>query len=221
MPTAVIFDMDGVLSDTQTLHAAVEAELVADFGVALSAREITAKYAGVSDREFFEAVLGRRLGADALEELIRHKWVRMMTRASGAIRPIEDALELVRALARRGVPLAVASGSPREFVAYVLSELGIMDRFFAYVGSDEVACGKPAPDVFLLAAARLHVDPRRCTVIEDGAAGMVAAKRAGMHCIGFTADAAQAAIADVRVSSLRELLDHPEVLTVAAAPAPL
>jgi HAD superfamily hydrolase (TIGR01509 family) len=217
---AIIFDMDGVLSDTQTLHASVESELFAARGVTLSPDEITERYAGVADPEFFRAVLGSGLDDRALDEVIREKWVRMMERAAGAIRPIEGALELVGTLAAGGTPLAVASGSPRAFIDHVLDVLGIGACFPVRVGSDEVARGKPAPDVFLLAASRLKVDPRRCTVIEDGVAGMRAAARAGMRCIALVADPARPVPADARVSTLRELLEHPELLWPPAGAAP-
>jgi HAD superfamily hydrolase (TIGR01509 family) len=210
--TAIIFDMDGVLSDTQRLHASVEAELFHERGVAISAAEITERYAGVADAEFFRAVLGSHLDGPTLEGLIREKWVRMMERSRGPIRPMEGAVELVRALTARGTPLAVASSSPLDFIDHVLDALGIAGCFAVRASSNEVPRGKPAPDVFLLAARRLAVEPSRCTVIEDAVAGMQAAARAGMRCIALVADPARPVPADVRVSTLRELLDRPEVL---------
>ena len=75
-----------------------------------------------------------------------------------------------------------------------------------------MAHGKPAPDVFLLAAARIGVDPTRCAVVEDGIAGMRAARQAGMHCVALIANIRRQVPADVGVSTLRELLQHPELL---------
>jgi len=214
---AIIFDMDGVLSDTQTLHASVEAELFAERGETISPEEITERYAGVADAEVFRAVMGSSLDAQTLEGLIREKWVRMMQRAPGAVRPMEGAVELVRALAARDVPLAVASSSPLRFIDHVLDVLEIAGCFHVRASADEVPHGKPAPDVFLLAARRLAVEPRHCTVIEDAVAGMQAAARAGMRCIALVADPARPVPADVRVTTLRELLDRPEILQLPTA----
>jgi beta-phosphoglucomutase len=210
--TAIIFDMDGVLSDTQCLHASVEAAILNERGVAISPEEITARYAGVADAQFFRAVLGSDVDDSALARVIREKWVRMMDQSHGPIRPIEGAVELVRALAARGVPLAVASSSPLHFIGHVLDALDIANAFAVRASADEVLHGKPAPDVFLLAATRLGVEPSRCTVIEDAVVGMQAATRAGMHCIALLADVAQPVPADLRVTTLRELLDRPELL---------
>jgi HAD superfamily hydrolase (TIGR01509 family) len=209
--SAVIFDMDGVLSDTQSLHAFVEAELFAERGITITPQEITAQYAGVADADFFRAVLGNDLADRTLDALIREKWQRMMARSAG-IQPIEGAVELVGALAAGGTPLAVASSSPLPFIDHVLDALDIAGSFRVRASAEEVPRGKPAPDVFLLAARRLRVEPARCTVIEDALAGMQAAARAGMRCIALVADPSREVPADLRVSALRELLDRPELL---------
>jgi beta-phosphoglucomutase-like phosphatase (HAD superfamily) len=204
--------MDGVLSDTQRLHASVEADLFAERGIAISAEEITARYAGVADAEFFRAVLGGDLDDATLGALIREKWTRMGDAGAGAIVQMDGAVDLVRALAASGTPLAVASSSPHHFIDRVLNELELAACFPVRASSEEVPHGKPAPDVFLLAARRLGVEPSRCTVIEDGVAGMQAAARAGMRCIALVADVSQPVPADMRVSTLRELLARPELL---------
>jgi len=209
---AIIFDMDGVLSDTQRLHASVESALFAERGITISPEEITERYAGVADADFFPAVLGTGLDGATLEWLIREKWTRMMGRSRGAIRPMEGAVELVRALAASGTPLAVASSSPLGFIHHVLHALEIGGCFAVRASADEVPHGKPAPDVFLLAARRLAVEPSRCTVIEDAVAGMQAAARAGMRCIALVADPDRVVPAAARVTTLRELLDRPELL---------
>jgi HAD superfamily hydrolase (TIGR01509 family) len=203
---------DGVLSDTQGLHASVEAGLLAERGIVISPQEITERYAGVADAEFFRAVVGGDVGEAMLEDLVREKWVRMMARDRGSIRPVEVAIELVHDLAARGAPLAVASSSPRGFIDVVLDTLEIARCFQVRASAEEVPHGKPAPDVFLLAARRLAVAPSDCTVIEDAVAGMQAAARAGMRCIALVADPAMTVPADVRVRSLRELLRRPELL---------
>jgi HAD superfamily hydrolase (TIGR01509 family) len=128
----------------------------------------------------------------------------------GADRADGRALELIALLGARGVPIAVASSSPMSFIDQVLSELGVSDAFAARATGEEVPRGKPAPDVFLLAARRLGVAPERCTVIEDAVAGMTAARAAGMRCVALLHDPTRPLPADLAVRSLREAVTDPE-----------
>jgi HAD superfamily hydrolase (TIGR01509 family) len=92
----------------------------------------------------------------------------------------DDAIDAARALRRRGVPVAVASSSPRERLQRTLGRAGLLDAFDVTVSGDEVAHGKPAPDMFLLAAERLGVEPAACVVVEDSPPGVEAGIAAGM-----------------------------------------
>ena len=204
---AVIFDMDGVISDTQRLHAQVESDVLARRGVALSPGEITRRFAGSTDHDLFDTVFGRALPPDELAEVVREKWAMIDAVAPGGIVAMEGAVELIRLLHARGVPLAVASGSPPSFIARVLAELGVADAFSAVASGDEVPRGKPAPDVFLLAAERLGVPPERCVVIEDAVAGMRGAIAAGMRVVALLEDPAAPHPAHSAVRSLREIVD--------------
>jgi beta-phosphoglucomutase family hydrolase len=186
MIKAVIFDMDGVISDTQPLHSKVEEALLREYGVRLPASEITARFAGYSDKQFYEEVFAEH-GVTNVNpaDAIREVWERKFAAAKGNVKPIPGVENLVRSLKKRGMKLAVASASVPEFIRLVLSELGLEECFDAVTSSVEVEKGKPAPDIFLLAAKKLGVPPKECVVIEDGRNGMVAAKKAGMKCIGL------------------------------------
>jgi HAD superfamily hydrolase (TIGR01509 family) len=94
--------------------------------------------------------------------------------------PFDDAVDAARELRARGVPVAVASSSPRERLERTLGRAGLLDAFDVVVAGDEVEHGKPAPDMFLLAAARLGVRPSACVVIEDSPPGVQAGRAAGM-----------------------------------------
>ncbi len=96
----------------------------------------------------------------------------------------EDAVGAARELRRRGVPVGVASSSPRERLRRTLGRVGLLDFFDVTVSGDEVANGKPAPDMFLLAAERLGVAPEACVAIEDSPPGVASAVAAGMTTIG-------------------------------------
>ena len=207
---AVIFDMDGVISDTQRLHSEVESELLRGWGIEIDPDDLTRRYAGIADRGFLPAVLGRTVDGGEFDRWTRDKWGAMAERAPGRIVPMDGALELIALLGARGVPIAVASSSPMSFIDQVLSELGVGDAFAARATGEEVPRGKPAPDVFLLAARRLGVAPERCTVIEDAVAGMTAARAAGMRCVALVDDPTRPLPADVAVRSLREAVAEPE-----------
>lgn len=183
--TTIIFDMDGVLSDTQHLHALAESTLLKRYGIDLAPDEITRRFAGYADHEFYATVF-REAGKIAnLDQVIQEKWGPFLEQAHGNIKAIPGAADTVRRLKNAGFVLGVASASIPEFIRLVVQELGLSEEFQTLTSGNEVPNGKPAPDVFLLAAERLGAKPEQCLVIEDGVNGMIAAQRAGMKCIGL------------------------------------
>jgi len=197
---AVIFDMDGVISDTQKVHAKVESELLAKHGVHISPEEVTRKYAGVKTSEFFKELLGGNV-----DKIMQEKWALMAELAKQGIEPMEGSVELIKMLGERGVKMAVASASDYAYVIEVLTCLGIENYFEIIVTGDQVSKGKPDPESFLLAAERMEVSPFYCIVIEDGRRGMVAAKKVGMKCIGLVEDESKNYPADILVKSMLEV----------------
>lgn len=185
MNAAVIFDMDGVLADSQGLHARCERAVLFRYGIELSEAEISRQYGGTTDREFFTAVLSKHGLSIEYQPLIRAKWQAMLALAPN-IQPIPGASDLVSALRTLGVKLAVASGSPLDFIESTLRACAMRGAFDAVASGEEVRQGKPAPEVFLLAAERLHVSPEQCVVIEDSLSGILAARRAGMKCVAVS-----------------------------------
>ena len=205
---AVIFDMDGLLLDTETLWHAAEQELFARHGstftradqmqVIGTSFDITARY--------FAERLGWPLerGAELVDEMIAlmHDHVRRQVDA----RP--GARELITELRRLGVPLALASNSPRFLVDDALATAELADAFDVIVTSDDVERPKPAPDIYRLACERLGVAPSHALALEDSASGVTAAKEAGLDCIAvpmFTETDVSAA--DRVVDSLERLLE--------------
>ncbi|MFC2049562.1 HAD family hydrolase [Chloroflexota bacterium] len=185
MKTTVIFDMDGVLSDTEKIHAQIESGLLKSYGIQVSVKELIAEYAGVADREFFKEVFEKFRVESDIDEVIRKKWSIMMEVSTDGIEPIEGAISLIEYLWARGFKLAVASSSPSKFVDLVLNKLNIRQFFSAVASQDDVQMTKPDPEIFLFIAEELGVKPCTCLVIEDGLPGMIAARRAGMKCIGY------------------------------------
>jgi HAD superfamily hydrolase (TIGR01509 family) len=206
---AVVFDMDGVLVDTEQLWDEVREALTEEWGGRYTP-EAQEAMMGMSSPEwsrYLHEVVGLREPPEVIkDEVVR----RMLARYETGLPVVSGAVEAVRRLADDGYRLAVASSSNRELIDAVLRQLELTEVFEVTVSSEEVARGKPAPDVYVEAARRLGVDPVRCAAIEDSASGIRAAHAAGMRVIAYpnrhyppAAEVLQ--LADRVLRSLREL----------------
>jgi HAD superfamily hydrolase (TIGR01509 family) len=175
-PAAIVFDLDGVLVDSERVWDEVRQRLVADRGGRWPADATTAMQ-GMSTPEWASYLAGLAGGSPG--ELARQVVDAMADRYRRHVPLLPGAVDAVTALAGRW-PLAVASSSPPELIAVVLAAAGVADRFRVTVSSEQVARGKPAPDVYLAAAEGLGVDPDACVAIEDSANGLRSAAAAGM-----------------------------------------
>lgn len=176
-PVAIVFDLDGVLVDSEQVWDDVRRQLVADRGGRWTPGATTAMQ-GMSTPEW-SAHLGTLGAAGTPDELARAVIEAMAERYREHVPLLPGAVEAVTALAGRW-PLAVASSSPPELIAAVLAAAGVAGRFRAVVSSEQVARGKPAPDVYLAAAAALGVPAAGCVAVEDSANGLRSAAAAGM-----------------------------------------
>lgn len=203
---AVVFDMDGLLLDTETLWHGAETELFSRHGGSFSwedklavmgtSFEETAQY--FSERLGASPEQGRALVAEMVE-IMRENLAKQVEGRPGAI-------ELVERLRGR-VPLALASNSGRVLVETALATARLTDAFDAVVTSDDVEHGKPAPDIYLRACALLGVRPEDALALEDSPTGIAAAKAAGLACIGVPQFAeTDLSAADRVIDSLEELL---------------
>ncbi|MEP7041246.1 MAG: HAD family phosphatase [Chloroflexota bacterium] len=203
---AVIFDMDGLLLETEVLWQKAEARLFQRHGAAftfedkLTVMGTSAAFTG----EFFARRLG--LPADEAAALIREVTELMHKELQSRVDARPGAVELVRRLRGR-VRLALASNSPRLLVDAALISAGFTDAFDAVVSSDDVPNHKPAPDLYLLACERLGVAPGEALALEDTASGIASAKAAGLACIAVPQFAeTDVSAADRVIHSLVELL---------------
>ncbi len=210
VPAAVIFDMDGVLADTEPINEQATAAVLARRGATLPRETYQALAGQANDRSW--AWLIERFGLSESVAQLEQEYVgELLPRLAGGLRPTPGARELIGALTGAGIPLAVASSSPRVVVETVLGALGLRGAFAAVVSGDEVSAGKPAPDIFQHAAAQLGVVPAACLVIEDSPHGLAGARAAGMRTIGVATRylPRDALRADLVVDSLEELTGRP------------
>ncbi len=201
-PAAVVFDLDGVLVDSEAIWAAAEEAAVTRLGGEYTPELQAALHGrGAHDGGWIVAELLRRGDGDAIgQEVLDHALAALEREA----RPVDGAAELVADLRGR-IPIAVASNSSRELVETALRGAGL-GAFDAIVAAEDVATAKPAPDPYLEACRRLGVEPGVAAAIEDSPAGATSAKAAGMLVIGLdTTGTARLEAADVVVHSLREL----------------
>ncbi|MGL5010477.1 MAG: HAD family hydrolase [Paracoccaceae bacterium] len=183
---AVIFDMDGCLVDSESLSLEAVAAEMRDAGLQdATAADVGAKYLGVSMSQVVrdvETLVGRPCRPDFIDRVE----ARLFAAYETGLRPVDGVEALLRQLVQSGLPLAVASGASVRRLRKTLQIAGL-DQVFGDKGvsADLVARGKPAPDVFLLAARRLGIAPQHCSVLEDSPHGIKGAVAAGMRAVGF------------------------------------
>lgn len=202
---AVIFDMDGVIADTQKIHARVESEVLRErFGLVVHPDEISRRFSGVSGKDMFAALFAEAGRDSPYDQEVSDLIAQRFTDCADEFVGIEGTVARIKSL-HCSLPLAVASASRPSIIDLILTRVGVKRYFRAVASSREVKRGKPAPDVFLLAAQRLNVEPRKCVVVEDGVSGMEAARAAGMRCIALSNDLKRVLPADIIVRDLRHV----------------
>ncbi|MEV3988349.1 HAD family phosphatase [Streptomyces sp. NPDC049837] len=181
--TAVIFDLDGTLVDSEPNYYEAGRRLLERYGVTDFGWERHTDFIGIGTRETLE-ILKEEYGIDApIEELLAGKNRHYLELARAATHVFPEMRVFVELLHAEGVPMAVASGSSRTAIEAVLGGTGLDAYLTTLVSAEEVERGKPAPDVFLEAARRLGVEPAHCVVLEDAPPGAAAAEAAGMRCV--------------------------------------
>jgi HAD superfamily hydrolase (TIGR01509 family) len=176
--TAVIFDCDGTLVDSEPLARTAWERALAVHGYELTDADAEASVGLPYPR--VHAYFAERVQLPAAEPFWGEFSGELFALIDRELAPFDDAIGAARELRSRGIPVAVASSSPRDRLHRTLGRAGLLDAFDVTVAGDEVANGKPAPDMFLLAASKLGVAPADCVVIEDSPPGVQAGLAAGM-----------------------------------------
>lgn len=185
MKTSLIFDMDGVIVDSEYIFLSTKTQMLLDRGIDTN-EAYQYQFMGTTFDDMWTTMKKECQLEDSVEALIaemNHRRQAMLKR--DGVKAIAGAVQLIKYLHAKGYRLAVASSSPKADIIRNLTALGLLDCFEVLVSGEEVARSKPAPDIFLKAAEWLSVDPKTCLVIEDSKHGSQAAKAAQMTCIGF------------------------------------
>jgi len=193
MTGAVLWDLDGTLVDSEEFHWQSWRDTMAEEGVKVTRAQFVETF-GLRNDEILPRWLGEAATAADIARVSSAKEVlyRKLVRAAG-LKPLPGAAEWVRKLGDLGWRQAIGSSAPRENIDVVLEALGLAACFDAIVSGEDVTAGKPDPQVFLKAALKLGFPPHHCVVVEDSAAGVEAARRAGMSSIGVRRNGSLAA----------------------------
>ncbi len=188
----VIFDCDGVLVDSEPLSLRLDAILLELLGWPLTEAEIIERFVGRTEaamRAEIEAHLGRDVGVEWAA--FADEYVRLF---AAELQPVPGIAAAVDAVSGAGIPICVASSGDLAKIRRNLATTGLLGRFEGRIFSaDDVAHGKPAPDLFLHAAAVMGADPARCAIVEDSRHGVAAARAAGMRAFGYAGGVTTAA----------------------------
>ena len=180
----VIFDMDGVLIDSQPLHFETDLKVLREAGADPKRKDVE-RLAGTPNKERWPEYIRKfRLAAQAGELIALYHEIFTEMFLKGNFEPSRGVSQLIGLLRSEKIKTAVASSTNFSLVSLILDRIGLKD-FDAIITGEMVARGKPAPDIFLAAALALNASPENCAVIEDSASGVASAKDAGMFCVAY------------------------------------
>ncbi len=185
-PVAVIFDMDGVIIDSNPAHKIALKEFCEKYGYHLDDDQLLKRIYGRTNKEWISNLFERKLTADELhfyeeekEEIFRQLFKKDLKVVPGLI-------EFLDKLKQHDIPCAIGTSAPRSNVDYVLNGTGIEKYFIAILDESDVEHGKPNPEIYLKVAARINFPPAQCVVFEDSLSGIAAAQAAGCKVVGVT-----------------------------------
>lgn len=182
----VIFDCDGVLVDSELLASQADVAALQDCGAQVDLADVLRNFTGKGIAEI-TAIARTRYGVRDSTAFLQAKQRHTFALFRSSLRPVDGITTLLENLRQRGQAFCVASNSPRNRLELTLRTVGLLSLFgLRFYSADEVARGKPAPDLFLYAAKQNQACPDECVVIEDSPTGIRAAKAAGMYCAAFT-----------------------------------
>jgi len=222
---ALIFDFDGVVADSESIHFATFRRVLESRGYKLTPEDYYTRYIGYNDHDAFLEAIGVQGGSTAeadIAEMTARKTAMVKRAFAESIQPLPGAVELIRSAVAAGVPVAVCSGALREEIELASRKIGVLESFTVIVAAQDVRRGKPHPEGYELARGRLSaatgrkIAAARCVAVEDAPAGIDAARGAGMRVLAVTnsypasalkaADRVVGSLKDVTTAALEKLL---------------
>lgn len=207
--------MDGVIADTGAYHCKSWQYVFHKRNIDFTEEDFRRIF-GQRNDTIIRGVLGQDLSQEEVDAIAAEKEEYFRELVARDVKAFPGALELIQDLVAQGFLIAVASSAPPENIKLILEKLGVKDLFHAIVYGREVTEGKPSPQVYLLAAKKLNIEPESCIVIEDAVAGVCGAKRAGMLCVAVTnthtaehlaeADLVESTLENVKASRLEKAI---------------
>ncbi|MGI6084307.1 MAG: HAD family hydrolase [Acetivibrionales bacterium] len=209
MIKALVFDLDGVIIDSERISTEVTLQILKDAGVESDSDEIS-KFVGMQNEKMWTILIDRYQIKEFVEQLMKKQkdyiieWF-----LNGELEPIDGVMELLEEARRKNLKIGLATSAPRDYAEYILNKIKAAEYFKVLVTSDEITKSKPDPEVYITAANALGIKPGECVAIEDSTAGIQAAKSAGMKCIGYknpNSGNQDTSKADYAVASIREIV---------------
>jgi len=195
LPAAVIFDMDGVLVDTNPFHVQKWEALLTEYGIAFERKTLPKRVLGPGNDVTLRHFFGERITADDRRRLGEELEARFRRAFAPHAKPLPGVVRLISECHDHGVPVALASAAMSKNVVFILDALKLRSHFHVVLTGDEIMQTKPHPEIFSKAAQKLGLPPAHCVVLEDSFAGIEAAKSAGMKCVAVASTFSAAELA--------------------------
>lgn len=203
--TAVLFDLDGVIVDSEIQHFKAFRSALMEYGIPLSEQQFRDSFIGKTDKaSFVDFLQAKQMASMNLNEIMAKKASYFQQLTSKQVSTYHDALTCISELTKRDQLMGLVTGSLRSEVQLILETLGLTQTFSVIITAEDVEQSKPSPEGYQRAAEKLHVSPAYCLVVEDAPKGIAAATAAGMRCLAVmhTYPATQLQEADTIVKKL-------------------
>ncbi|WP_346686331.1 HAD family phosphatase [Megamonas hypermegale] len=182
---AFIFDMDGVIIDTEPLHNEIVRGILAKDNIFVTDEEFR-QFTGMASTAVFDIFIKRYNLPHSADQMSQDQMTTLKKYiVKHQMKPIDGIVPLIENLHKAGIPMAIASSSRSDVIKFVADFFNITPYFQLLMSGEDLPHSKPAPDIYLQTAQKLNVAPADCVVLEDSVNGTIAAKDAGMYCIGF------------------------------------
>jgi len=184
MIKAIIFDMDGVIVDSEPVHIKAEKQTMIKYGIDISTKELQ-KYTGTTAKFMFTELIKKYNLNTTFKKIFNEKEQILFKLLEKDICLTKGVISLIKNLKQKGIQLGIASSSHKKLINFIFKKLNITHFFDSIISAENIKHSKPNPEIFLKSSEDLGINPNNCLVIEDAELGVKAAKNAGMRCIGY------------------------------------